>query len=85
MNPLKAFVYAAAGVPIVSTPVANLAEFDDLVTVAHGVAGFGSAIAAAIEGGRKPQPVEVLVPHSWETRVDQVLGLIDRSLGDDRT
>ena len=51
MNPLKAFVYCAEGVPVVSTPIANLYELGDLITVAKGVDGFIDAIEDALGGG----------------------------------
>jgi hypothetical protein len=36
MNPLKAFVYCSIGVPVVSTPIANLGDLADLITIARG-------------------------------------------------
>ena len=47
MQPLKAYVYLAAGVPVVSTPVANLDDLAGLVTVAAGPSRFVAAIGAA--------------------------------------
>src|SRR5262249_3763755 len=40
MNPLKAYVYVALGVPIVATPVSNLDELAEFITVAAGPAAF---------------------------------------------
>ena len=34
MNPLKAFVYAGVGVPVVSTPIANLGDLGSVITIA---------------------------------------------------
>jgi hypothetical protein len=81
MNPLKAFVYCAEGVPVVSTPVANLDEMEELIEVAAGHEAFEQAVAAAIERGR-PEPLparhlEILRENSWERRVEQILGLLD--------
>ena len=81
MNPLKAFVYCAAGVPVVSTPIANMDELGDLITVAKGVDGFLDAIEDALETGRQEPDLETLEPHTWERRVDQVLDLIDEAAG----
>ena len=81
MNPLKAFVYCAAGVPVVSTPVANIGELGDLITVAKGRDGFVDAIEDALQVGRLPPDRAVLEPHSWEYRVAQVLDLIDTAAG----
>jgi glycosyltransferase involved in cell wall biosynthesis len=81
MNPLKGFVYCAAGVPVVSTPIANMDELGDLITVAKGVDGFLGAIEDALATGRRAPDLEVLEPHTWERRVEQVLGLIDEAAG----
>ena len=54
MNPLKAYVYCAAGVPVVSTPVANLDELASVITIAEGPAAFGNAIEEALRRGRQP-------------------------------
>jgi len=82
MNPLKAFVYAAAGVPVVSTPIANIGELGDLIRVAEGRNGFLAAIEEALAEGRvKPDP-DRLAPESWAARVDAVLALIDAAAAD---
>lgn len=81
MNPLKAFVYASAGVPIVATPVANLADLGDLLTVAEGTEGFLAAVEAALAAGRPRPDIEVLGPHSWDERVRVALDLVDDAMG----
>ncbi|MEZ5140511.1 MAG: hypothetical protein R2711_17570 [Acidimicrobiales bacterium] len=81
MNPLKAFVYASAGVPIVATPVANLAELGDLLTVAEGAEAFVGAIEALLAAGRPNLDLEVLAPHSWDERVRVALDLVDDAMG----
>ena len=48
MNPLKAYVYLAAGVPVVSTPIANLGELADNHRVGH-LRGRRRRVLAAIE------------------------------------
>jgi glycosyltransferase involved in cell wall biosynthesis len=79
MNPLKAFVYCALGVPIVSTPVANIDEMAEFITVADGVDAFLAAIDTALLAEAPTPTRESLLPHSWEERVARVLGLIDES------
>ena len=81
MNPLKAFVYCAAGVPVVSTPIANIDELGDLITVAKGLDGFLAAIEEALTTGVRGPDLEVLEPHAWERRVEQVIALIDEASG----
>jgi glycosyltransferase involved in cell wall biosynthesis len=80
MNPLKAFVYASAGVPVVSTPVANLPDFGGLITVAEGTEGFVAAIEAHLAAGRPGVDLELLRPHSWQERVTQVFEIVDEVL-----
>jgi glycosyltransferase involved in cell wall biosynthesis len=77
MNPLKAYVYASLGVPIVSTPVANLEELQDFITVAEGPDESVAAIEAALRSGRRVPEREALAPHSWQVRVERVLDLVD--------
>jgi hypothetical protein len=77
MNPLKAFVYCASGVPVVSTPIANLGDLADLITVAEGPIEFATAIERALRVGRRRPDPDELAPHSWERRIEQVIGLID--------
>jgi glycosyltransferase involved in cell wall biosynthesis len=81
MNPLKAFVYCASGVPVVSTPVANLGELADLITIAQGPAEFGTAIESALRAGRREPDLDALRQHSWERRIEQVIDLIDDAVG----
>ena len=81
MNPLKAFVYCAEGVPVVSTPIANMYELGDLITVAKGADGFLDAIEDALATGWRGPDFGVLEPHTWVRRVEQVLGLIDTAAG----
>jgi len=81
MNPLKAFVYASAGVPVVSTPVANLAELADVITIAEGTQGFVDAIESALRSGRTAPDPAVLAPHAWDERVRVALDLVDDALG----
>ena len=81
MNPLKAFVYCASGVPVVSTPVANLGELADLITIARDPDEFSAAIESALRVGRGEPDLDVLRPHSWERRIEQVIDLIDDAVG----
>ena len=91
MNPLKAYVYVAAGVPVVSTPIANLDELteltelgnDDLgglVTVAEGPEAFVAAIEAALAAGKRAPDPASLAPISWPARVATVMKLVDAAM-----
>lgn len=81
MNPLKAFVYCSTGVPVVSTPVANLDELAGLITVADGPDAFVAAIEDALRRGRRPPDRARLAPHSWDARVARVMDLVDDVAG----
>lgn len=84
MNPLKAFVYVSAGVPVVATPVANLPDFGGLITVAEGADGFVAAIEDHLVAGRPEVDLELLAPHSWQQRVAQVFDIVDEVLAGGR-
>jgi hypothetical protein len=77
MNPLKAFVYCSLGVPIVSTPVANLDELAEFLTIAEGADEFIQAIEGALRTGRRAPDRDALLPHSWDVRIQRVLELVD--------
>jgi glycosyltransferase involved in cell wall biosynthesis len=81
MNPLKAFVYASAGVPVVATPVANLVDLGDLIAVAKDLDGFVAAIEAALAAGRPTPDRALLAPHSWDERIRLALDLVDEAMG----
>lgn len=77
MNPLKAYVYCSLGVPVVSTPIANIDEMADLITVAETPEAFVAAIEAALAAGHRVPDADALRPHSWDERVERVLELVD--------
>jgi len=81
MNPLKAYLFCSLGIPVVSTPIANLDDLAGLLTVAGTPDGFVAAVEAALTAPRPPDAArERLRAHSWETRVSGVLDLVDRAL-----
>ena len=83
MNPLKAYVYVAAGVPVVSTPIANLDELSDLgglITIANGPDEFVAAIEAALRSGMNAPDRDALAPSSWPARVEAVMALVDAAM-----
>ncbi|HEX5365072.1 MAG TPA: glycosyltransferase [Acidimicrobiales bacterium] len=80
MHPLKAFVYCAAGVPVVATLVGNLDELAPLVTVAATQDAFVEAVGAAVARGRRPLDAEaraLLASHAWTARIADVERLLD--------
>jgi hypothetical protein len=83
MQPLKAYVYASLGVPVVSTPIANLPDLGPAITVADDRAAFVHAIGRHLATGRpglSPATRHLLHANSWPVRARRVLALIDRAL-----
>ncbi|MEM7139537.1 MAG: glycosyltransferase [Actinomycetota bacterium] len=76
MNPLKVYNYYAAGVPIVTTPIPNMDELLNEVSVATDAAGFGAAIDTAVErrrAGKVAPDAALLDTISWRTRATDIL------------
>ena len=84
MNPLKVYNYFAAGLPIVSTEVANLGEVGDVIHTATDAASFASAVRAAIaerpDTGSAPWR-ETMQTIAWDTRVGTMLDALDEHVG----
>ena len=73
--PVKLVEYIAAGKPVVSTPIAAVREFDDVVEVGADPASFAQAIVAAAQGdsdAERAWRIERARPFSWERRMDQL-------------
>lgn len=78
MNPLKLFVYASAGVPIVTTNVANISEVSSYAEVANSADEFIAAVQRLIG---TPRQSRTLRPDlTWPARVAQAVELIDAAV-----
>jgi glycosyltransferase involved in cell wall biosynthesis len=81
-NPLKLREYLAAGLPVVSTSLPEVARYRGLVHLAEGTDGFTQAIARAL-GERSPASdrarAAAMEAESWEARVAEIEGHIDRT------
>lgn len=80
MNPLKVYNYIAAGLPIVSTPIPNIDELIDHVSIATDACGFATAIDAGIErrrNGTIVQPEALLRSIDWSARTTTILDRMD--------
>jgi glycosyltransferase involved in cell wall biosynthesis len=80
MNPLKAYVYCSLGVPIVSSPVANLNQLSAFISVANNTDEFIAAIEASLRAGKAAPDRDALYPHSWNVRIERALELLDRAV-----
>jgi glycosyltransferase involved in cell wall biosynthesis len=83
LNPIKLWEYMAVGKPIVATDVAGFRDFSDLVRIARSPEGFLSAMWLAEREGteRAAARHDVARQHSWSTRVDQIVTVIEECLG----
>jgi glycosyltransferase involved in cell wall biosynthesis len=74
MDPIKLYDYMAPGKPIVSTPVAGVDRFEDVVYIANGAEGFAAAVEQALSenGAQRARRQEYARQHTWETRAAQM-------------
>jgi hypothetical protein len=83
MNPLKLYVYRSLGIPVVSTPVDNLDDFEGEVRIAPTPGDFLSLLTHAIEerrrSGRSFPDRARLENYSWKTRLATIFKEIDRT------
>jgi UDP-galactopyranose mutase len=86
ISPTKTLEYMAAELPIVSTPVADVAEaYSDIVAIAADAPSFIAACEAALlatpqQRAKKVQGMRrVLASTSWDTTVDGMRALLDHS------
>ena len=86
MFPMKFFEYAAAGLPIVSTPLEALRDFAPLYSAAATSEAFISAISAILAAPQRfsiSLDDPILQENSWDRRLDRMLTVIDgASTGD---
>ena len=83
LNPIKLWEYLAAGKPIVSTDVAGFRDYPQHVAVARSGEEFAhlSLEALSEENERREARRIEARAHSWDARVDQVVGVIGECVG----
>lgn len=84
VSPLKLFEYLAAGKPVVSTPIPEVADLRDVVRIAGDAAGFEASIAAALEEAEDPerlrQRIEAAQRNTWDHRVADIARILETKL-----
>ena len=83
-DPIKAYEYLAAGVPVVATDLPALRRLQHVVRLAASPDGFLSELDAAVAEGRDARRAERQAEaskHSWQSRFDTVRGLIEDACG----
>jgi glycosyltransferase involved in cell wall biosynthesis len=82
-NPVKLKEYLALGLPVVSTPFAEIAYYADRVWVAATPADFIDAIRLTLADGGTGTPQgrrSSVLNASWAARSDELIGLVERQL-----
>lgn len=83
MNPLKVYNYFAAGLPIVSSEVANLESLGSVLRTATSAADFITAIRESLASKVDTDSADwqaTMDTIAWENRVQGILDIMDRSL-----
>ncbi len=78
--PMKTYEYLAAGVPVVSTPLPALAGVSE-VAIAGDPAAFAARLDEALAADApelRAARSEAAQHYSWEARIEQIAGLLDR-------
>jgi glycosyltransferase involved in cell wall biosynthesis len=81
MFPMKLFEYLAAGRPVVATPLPSLNDLRGLFRPAESAGELVEAVAAALAAPAEGVPDAddpVLRTHTWGSRVDVMLALVER-------
>jgi glycosyltransferase involved in cell wall biosynthesis len=77
MNPLKLYVYASLGVPIVTTAVANIDEISRFAKIASNHDDFIAHVERLVEHGHTSTDT-ITRDLSWLQRVDSIIDVIDQ-------
>jgi glycosyltransferase involved in cell wall biosynthesis len=85
VNPLKLMEYFAVGAPVVSTPLPAVAAHQPHARTAETPDQFSRAIREALwadSAEARAARIELARRHSWDSRVEQVSGIIERALAE---
>jgi glycosyltransferase involved in cell wall biosynthesis len=81
-NPLKLREYLAAGLPVVSTPLPEVARYRELIRLAETPGQFVTEVERALEEHslfESRTRVRAMAAESWEVRVEEIRDLVDRA------
>jgi len=84
VDPLKLLEYLAAGVPVVASPLPEVAKYAHAVVTSQLGARFASAVVANLEpsgSARGAAAKAVASGHSWEHRAERFLEIVDEVVG----
>ncbi len=81
INPNKVYQYLAAGLPVLTTPLLDLAEHAPDLLFAHDVEGFARALGVALDAPADPARRRALArPHDWDVLAARMVAEIDARL-----
>jgi glycosyltransferase involved in cell wall biosynthesis len=84
-SPLKMYDYMAAGIPIASIDMPPARPFESLICLAEGRQAFARAVGAALADQspeRREARRQLAKQHSWDARVQDLMGVIDARLAE---
>lgn len=88
VNPLKLLEYLALGLPVVSTPLPDLASYGDVLYQASTPDDFVDQVKIALqdrEPMRREQRFALAAQESWEARVNTLDGYIEKAMSERRS
>ncbi|MFW9881715.1 MAG: glycosyltransferase [Candidatus Thorarchaeota archaeon] len=83
MNPLKLYEYLACSKPVVTTPIAGIEKFKDLIYVASSKEEFNNKIQEALQNNNEElekKRFESVKNYSWQPRINQMMNYIENLL-----
>ena len=82
VDPIKAYEFLAAGLPVVATPLPELAKFESGIHPAESAADFSAGLDQALAGVAEPAAraglSAAVAGHSWAARAAAVAALLER-------
>lgn len=85
INPLKLKEYLALGLPVVTTPLPGVMEFDDCLHIASGPEAFMKAVESALAEGENLAGLARLTGESWSEKAELLSSWIEDELTKDNT
>jgi glycosyltransferase involved in cell wall biosynthesis len=82
VDPLKLLEYLAAGIPVVATPLPEVAKYSEVVRVAGGAGEFSEAVAEVVRapetaGSERAERQAFARKHTWEVRAARFLAIAE--------
>ncbi|MFO1217467.1 MAG: glycosyltransferase [Burkholderiaceae bacterium] len=81
--PLKLHEFMASGVPLVSTPLASIREFEQYIDVANSPDEWHEALTRVLGGSERCSPASrqaIAMKNTWDARVDRIHDLLSSAV-----